>query len=53
MLEFLIAGVISGALLYIKDEFEVVNQSSFLQVSFMRPQQKLLFSLDKLICSIY
>ncbi|KAJ6715665.1 SOLUTE CARRIER FAMILY 22 MEMBER [Salix viminalis] len=24
-------GVISGALLYIKDEFEVVNQSSFLQ----------------------
>ncbi|KAF5728819.1 Inositol transporter 1 isoform 2 [Tripterygium wilfordii] len=25
-------GVISGALLYIKDEFEVVNQSSFLQV---------------------
>lgn len=28
----LFAGVISGALLYIRDEFEVVNQSSFLQV---------------------
>lgn len=26
------AGVISGALLYIKDEFPEVNQSSFLQV---------------------
>ena len=30
--EMLVAGVISGALLYIKDEFEAVNQSSFLQV---------------------
>lgn len=30
--KMLVAGVISGALLYIKDEFEVVNQSSFLQV---------------------
>lgn len=29
-----VSGVISGALLYIKDEFEVVNQSSFLQVIF-------------------
>lgn len=28
----LAAGVISGALLYIRDEFEEVNQSSFLQV---------------------
>lgn len=28
----LIAGVISGALLYIKDDFEVVKESSFLQV---------------------
>lgn len=27
-----LVGVISGALLYIKDDFEVVNQSSFLQV---------------------
>lgn len=27
-----IAGVISGAILYIRDEFEVVDQSSFLQV---------------------
>ena len=26
------AGVISGALLYIKDDFEAVKQSSFLQV---------------------
>ncbi|CAN1189793.1 Inositol transporter 1 [Linum perenne] len=29
--EQLVTSVISGALLYIKDEFEVVNQSSFLQ----------------------
>jgi hypothetical protein len=28
----LVAGVISGALLYIKDDFEVVRNSSFLQV---------------------
>lgn len=28
----LVAGVISGALLYIKDDFEVVKESSFLQV---------------------
>lgn len=28
-----VAGVISGALLYIKDDFEAVNQSSFLQVT--------------------
>lgn len=28
----LVAGVISGALLYIKDDFVEVNQSSFLQV---------------------
>lgn len=27
-----VTGVISGALLYIRDEFEEVNQSSFLQV---------------------
>jgi SP family myo-inositol transporter-like MFS transporter 13 len=29
---FPFTGVISGALLYIKDDFEVVKQSSFLQV---------------------
>lgn len=29
---FLVTGVISGALLYIRDEFEEVDQSSFLQV---------------------
>lgn len=27
-----VAGVISGALLYIRDDFEQVDQSSFLQV---------------------
>lgn len=32
MLFNLIAGVISGALLYIRDDFEAVNESSFLQV---------------------
>lgn len=53
MLEMLITGVISGALLYIKDDFEVVGQSSFLQVSFMRLHQKLLFGVDKLVCFIY
>lgn len=31
-LVILIAGVISGALLYIKDDFEAVKDSSFLQV---------------------
>lgn len=30
-----IAGVISGALLYIKDDFESVNRSTFLQVCMM------------------
>lgn len=30
--KMLIAGVISGALLYIKDDFEEVKRSSFLQV---------------------
>ena len=53
MLEMLITGVISGALLYIKDDFEVVGQSSFLQVSFMRLHQKLLFGVDELVCFIY
>lgn len=37
-----IAGVISGALLYIKDDFEAVKNSSFLQVNILNSGNQLL-----------
>lgn len=49
MLEMLITGVISGALLYIKDDFEIVSQSSFLQVRFMWLHWKLFFAVNTFV----
>lgn len=44
----LVAGVISGALLYIKDDFEVVKESSFLQV-----QASKCYNCAFLLCRIF
>lgn len=47
--KMLIAGVISGALLYIKDDFEEVKESSFLQVQALWCREIVLsFGVEKL-----